>query len=142
VHSVIETILATRRLVGKRTLTQFASDVHTTLTMLQALMDAFDGESKRSLQFEPLTMRAELDRLDTTLTEQEHHIFSSDLKELAHLIGILGDHRSKPNLIRREEEVDRQLMQGEQEPHGGVDVLKWMSGYLDGLQNKTPDNGE
>jgi hypothetical protein len=142
VHSVIETILATRRLVGKRTLAQFAVDVHTTLTMLQALMDAFDGESKRSLQFEPLTMRAELDRLDTTLTEQAHHIFSSDLKELAHLIGILGDHRSKPNLIRREEEVDRQLMQGEQEPHGGVDVLKWMSGYLDGLQDKTPDNGE
>jgi hypothetical protein len=134
--AIIETILAARRLLGKRSLAQFAADAHTTLALLQSLLDSFDGESKRAFRFDPLTMRAELERPDTPLSDQERHIFSSDLKDLAHLIGVLGDHRSKPNLIRREEEVDRQIMQGDQEPHGGVDVLKWMSGYLDGLQDK------
>jgi hypothetical protein len=138
--AVIETIQATRRLLGKRTLAQFAGDVHTTLALLQSLLDAFDGENKRALRFDPLTIRAELERQDAPLSDQEYHIFSSDLKDLAHLIGVLGDHRSKPNLIRREEEIDRQIMQGDQEPHGGVDVLKWMSGYLDGQQDEYDDD--
>ncbi len=141
-RAVIETILAARRLLGKRTLAQLSADVHTALNLLEALTDAFDGEGKRSLSFDPFTMRAEIDRLDDSLSEQEHRIFSSDLKALAHLIGLLGDHRSKPNLIRREEDIDRQLLQGEQEPHGGVDVLKWLSGYLDGMQDKSADKDD
>lgn len=137
--AVIETIQALRRLIGKRTLAQFAQDVHAALAILQALSDAFDGESKRALRFDPRTMRDELARLRDTLSDQEHHILSTDLKELARVIGVLGDRRSKPNLIRREEEIDRQIMQGEQPPHGGVDVLKWLSGYLDGLQDSVKD---
>jgi hypothetical protein len=80
-------------------------------------------------------MRRELELRQTELNDQERQILASDLKELAHLIGVLGDHRSKASLIRREEEVDRHLLLGDQLPHGGVDVLKWMAGFLGGLQN-------
>ncbi|MDX2137860.1 MAG: hypothetical protein SF123_07165 [Chloroflexota bacterium] len=141
-RAVTTTILAFRKMIGKRTLKQFADDIHLAFSTLEALMSAFDGDGKRAGAFDPVTMRAELDLHEDALTEQERHILATDFKELAHVIGVMGDHRSKPNLIRREEEVDRQLMQGDQEPHGAVDMLKWMAGYIDGLQAGDEDEGD
>jgi hypothetical protein len=134
-QAVIATTSALRRMMGKRTLKQFAEDVHLTLAALELVMNAFDGEVRRDFEFEPAAMRRELELRQTELNDQERQILASDLKELAHLIGVLGDHRSKASLIRREEEVDRHLLLGDQLPHGGVDVLKWMAGFLGGLQN-------
>jgi hypothetical protein len=134
-HEIAVTVLAMRRLLGKRSLKQLADEVRQTVTTLEAWMSAFDSDDKRALTFDAETMQAELETHQDDLSEQERHILSRDLKELAHLIGVLGDHRTKASLIRREDEVDRQLMQGEGEPHGAVDMLKWMSGYLGGLQD-------
>lgn len=141
-RAVTTTILAFRKMIGKRTLKQFADDIHLAFSTLEALMSAFDGDGKRAAAVDPVTMRAQLDLHEEALSEQERHILATDFKELAHVIGVLGDHRSKPNLIRREEEVDRQLMQGDQEPHGAVDMLKWMAGYIDGLQTGNEDEGD
>ena len=133
-HEIAVTVLAMRRLIGKRTLKQLADEVRLTVTALESWMGAFDSDGKRMLTFDPETIQSELETHQGDLTEQERHILSRDLKEMAHLIGVLGDHRTKGSLMRREDEVDRQLMQGEGEPHGAVDMLKWMSGYLGGLQ--------
>lgn len=135
-REIVVTIVAMRRMLGKRSLRQLADDVRLTVTVLDDWMSAFEGDGKRPLTFDAETMQIELDAQQTDLTEQERHILARDLKELAHLIGTLGDHRTKASLIRREDEVDRQLMQGEGEPHGAVDMLKWMSGYLGGLQEE------
>jgi hypothetical protein len=140
-RAVTTTILAFRKMIGKRTLKQFADDIHLAFSMLEALMSAFDSDGKRVVAFDPVTMRAELDVHEGALSEQERHILATDFRELAHLIGVMGDHRSKPNLIRREEDLDRQLMRGDQEPHGAVDMLKWMAGYIDGLQASDEDEG-
>jgi hypothetical protein len=48
----------------------------------------------------------------------------------------MADNRSKASLIRRGDDVDRQLMSGEQQPHSAVDALKWLAGYLGGTQDK------
>lgn len=134
-HEIALTVLAMRRLLGKRSLKQLADEVRLTVTMLEAWMSAFDSDDKRVMTLDSETMRTELDTHQDDLSDQERHILSRDLKEMAHLIGVLGDHRTKASLIRREDEVDRQLMQGDGEPHGAVDMLKWMSGYLGGLQD-------
>jgi len=134
-RAVVQTILAFRRMLGKRTLKQFADQIHQTFGTLEALSNAFDVESKRPINFDLAVARTELETQNDSLTPQELQILASDFKDLAELIGLLGDKRTKPNLIRREEEVDRQLIQGEQSPHSAVDVLKWMAGYLGGLQD-------
>ncbi|MCC6614510.1 MAG: hypothetical protein IT320_13600 [Anaerolineae bacterium] len=134
-RAVVQTILAFRRMLGKRTLKQFADEVHLTFSTLEALSNAFDADGKRPINFDLAVARTELEAQDENLTPQELQVLASDFKDLAELIGLLGDRRTKPNLIRREEEVDRQLIQGEQSPHSAVDVLKWMAGYLGGLQD-------
>jgi hypothetical protein len=44
--------------------------------------------------------------------------------------------------MRRGDDLDRQLMAGEQQPHSAVDALKWMAGYLGGTQEKTDEAAE
>ncbi|MBE0689332.1 MAG: hypothetical protein IH587_04325, partial [Anaerolineae bacterium] len=134
-RAVVQTILAFRRMLGKRTLKQFADEVHLTFGTLEALSNAFDVDSKRQINFDLAVARTELESQNDALSPQELQVLASDFKDLAELIGLLGDHRTKPSLIRREEEVDRQLIQGAQSPHSAVDVLKWMAGYLGGLQD-------
>ncbi|MCA9905703.1 MAG: hypothetical protein KC547_17730, partial [Anaerolineae bacterium] len=133
-RAVLQTILAFRRMLGKRTLKQFADDIHLTFGTLEALSTAFDADGKRQINFDLAIARTELEAQDSILSPQEQQILARDFKELAELLSLLGDRRTKPSLIRREEEVDRQLIQGEQLPHSAVDVLKWMAGYLGGQQ--------
>jgi hypothetical protein len=37
-------------------------------------------------------------------------------------------------LLSRDESVDRALMSGEQQPESALDVMKFLSGFLDGTQ--------
>lgn len=134
-RAVLQTILAFRRMLGKRTLKQFADDIHLTFGTLEALSNAFDADGKRQINFDLTVARSELEAQDSSLSPQEQQILARDFKELAELLSLLGDRRTKPSLIRREEEVDRQLIQGEQLPHSAVDVLKWMAGYIGGQQD-------
>jgi hypothetical protein len=136
----VHTLLALRRMFGKRSLREFADDIHQAYTTLQALASAFEDDAKRAANFDVLAARVEF-AAHEGLTPQERQILASDIKELASLIGEMGDHRTKARLIRREEDIDRQLMRAEQVPHSTVDMLKWLSGYLSGLQDE-PDSDD
>ncbi|MFN8560104.1 MAG: hypothetical protein U0703_00345 [Anaerolineae bacterium] len=132
---VAQSVIAFRRMLGKRSLSQFADDV-ATYAVLQALAESFDPSARRLVSFDPATVRLELDARVEELSPHELKIFANNLKELAQVIAVMGDSRSKATLIRRGDDVDRQLMTGEQQPHSAVDTLKWLAGYLGGTQDK------
>jgi len=134
-RQIVQSVIAFRRMVGGRTLEQFIGDVATTYAVLQALSDSFEPSVKRATAFDAATIRAEIDAHTIDISPEQIQIFARNLKGLAELIAALGDSRSKAGLIRRSEDVDRQLITGEQDPHGAVDALKWMSGYLSGAQD-------
>ncbi len=140
-RSILQTALAFRRMLGKRSWSDFARDVNTAFAVLEDLAESFEPSARRSFSFDQDTIRAELDARDSELTDQERRILARNLKEMAHIIGEMGDHRSRAGLIRRGDNVDRHLMTGEQQPAGAVDVMKWMSGYLDGVQS-SPEEDE
>ncbi|MCZ2099885.1 MAG: hypothetical protein LC121_27205, partial [Anaerolineae bacterium] len=140
-RTVIQSIIAFRRMLGKRSLAQFAEDVSTAYAVLQSMAESFDPSPKRPANFDPATIRLELDARADELSPHELKIFANNLKELAQMIAVMGDSRSKATLMRRGDDVDRQLMAGEQQPHSAVDTLKWLAGYLGGTQEK-PEGDE
>ncbi|MCS7072425.1 MAG: hypothetical protein NZM00_13040, partial [Anaerolinea sp.] len=133
-REIVHSVTAIRRLLGAKTLKQFAEDIATAFNLLQAFSDAFEPQAKRPSGFDPAVVRAELDARSAELPPEQLQILANTIKELADLIASLGDNRSKASLIRRSEDLDRQLITGEQPPHGAVDVMKWLSGYLSGSQ--------
>ena len=44
-------------------------------------------------------------------------------------------HLRRANLMRRGDDVDRELMKGEELPHSAVDAMKWLAGYWGGTQD-------
>jgi hypothetical protein len=139
-RTVNQSLLAFRKMLGKRPLGQFAGDISIAFVVLQALAESYDP-SKRPSGFDPATIRAEFDARKDELSPNDLKILANNFKELAQLVGSMGDNRSKATLMRRGDDVDRQLMTGEQPPHSAVDALKWMAGYLSGMQEK-PEEGE
>jgi hypothetical protein len=139
---VVLEVLAFRRMLGKRTLAQFAEDVSVAYTVLQSLAESFDPTPKRASLFDPAIMRMELDARSDELSPHELKILANNFKELAQLVTSMADNRSKATLMRRGDDLDRQLMAGEQQPHSAVDALKWMAGYLGGTQEKTDEAAE
>ena len=103
---------------------------------MQGLAESFDPSPKRQVSFDPATIRLEMDSRSEELSPHELKILASNFKELAQLISMMGDNRSKATLMRRGDDVDRQLMAGEQQPHSALDALKWIAGYLSGTQEK------
>ena len=140
-RTIVQTVIAFRRMLGKRSLPQFAEDVGTAYAILQGLVESFDPSAKRAVSFDPSTIRLELDARSEELSPHELKILANNFKELAQIVTEMADNRSKATLMRRGDDVDRQLMTGEQQPHSAVDALKWMSGYLSGTQEK-PDEAE
>ncbi len=140
-RNIVQAVIAFRRMLGKRSLTQFAEDVATAYAILQGMAESFDPSPKRPFSFDPATIRQEMEARSSELSPHELKILASNFKELAQLISTMADNRSKATLIRRSDDVDRQLMTGEQQPHSAVDALKWLAGYLSGTQEK-PDEDE
>jgi hypothetical protein len=139
-REILGAVMAFRRMLGKRSLSEFAEDVRTAYGVLQALSESFDPSPRRPVSFDVPTIRAEIDDRAADLPPDERQLLANHFKELAAVISEMAEHRSKAGLIRRGEDLDRQLMTGEQEPHGAVDVLKWLSGYLSGTQQARDDD--
>lgn len=139
-RAIIQTSLAFRRMLGNRSMTEFAEAVNTVYSILEDLSESFDPSSKQPATFDEETVRSELDARREELTDHEWRILAKNFKELAGLIGLMGDHRSRGNLVRQN--VDRQLLAGAQQPESAVDAMKWMAGYLDGVQERTSDGDE
>lgn len=134
-RSVLQTVLAVRRMLGTHSLHEFAQQVNAAHSVLEALAESFDMWSKRALNFDPEAVRAELDARSDEVSPQERQVLANNLKELAQLIATMGDNRTKAVLMRRGDELDRDLMSGEQPPHSAVDAMKWLSGYWAGMQD-------
>lgn len=133
-RSVLQTVMAVRRLLGQRSLHEFAEQVAAAFSVLEALAESFDLLSKRAINFDPAAVRAELDARSDEISPQERQILANNLKELAQLIATMGDNRTKSVLMRRGDDLDRDLMSGEQPPHSAVDAMKWLSGFWAGMQ--------
>lgn len=135
IRTIAQTVIALHKMQGKRSLSDFADAVNTTYTVLQAFSDSFEPSAKRPVSFDQETVREELDARIEELSLHERKILANNLKELAQLIAEMGDNRSKASLMRRGDDVDRQLMTGSLQPHSAVDALKWLAGYLSGSQD-------
>lgn len=140
-RGVLQTLTGLRKILGGRTLKDFAQDIRAAYTVLEALAESFDPNAKRSGQFDALITRAELDARQDQITPQERQILANNLKELAQIVASMGDNRTRANLIRRGEDLDRDLMTGEQKPHSAVDAMKWLSGYWGGTQETEEGDG-
>jgi hypothetical protein len=141
-RTVVQSLVAFRKMLGKRALSRFAEDISVAFSVLQALAESYDPTPKRTVGFEPATIRAELDARMEELSPHDLKILANNFKELAQLIGGMGDNRSKATLMRRSDDVDRQLVTGEQQPHSAVDALKWMAGYLSGMHETSEEEEE
>jgi len=135
----LRSVAAMRRFLGKRDVATFAQDVNTTYDVLETLAGAFEPDDRsNSLSFEPETVRALLSKMNEELSPHQRQILSNSLKGLAELVAQMGDNRSKAGLGRRKDNLDRQLLTGEQTPQSAVDAMKWIAGYFSGAQ--TPDD--
>jgi len=134
-RTIVQTTLALRKLIGQRSLEDFAQDVSRAYTILEAFSDAFDPTGDREhIAFDQATVRAELEDHLPEISAESRHILATNLKELTGLIASMSDNRSKPSLIRSDESLARQLVKGEYQPQSAIDVMKWLSGYLEGSQ--------
>jgi hypothetical protein len=142
-RAAVRTVLSARKLLGKRSLGNFAADVGAAFALLQTLADSFDPPPKQSsVNIDQEILRAELAARDEELSAQERKLLAKNLKELAQTIIAIAENRSKGSIMRRDDELDRQLMTGAEEPQSAIDTLKWLSGYLDGVQTRTEDEAE
>lgn len=137
-RGAVQSAIAIRKMLGNRTLEEFADAIGVAYDLLQALSDSFDPTGRHAFTFDQTIVRAEIEAREDVLSPQERSIMAKNLKELAQLIITMADNRSKASLIRREDNIDRQLQTGEQEPQSAIDIMKWLSGYLSGMQS----NGE
>jgi hypothetical protein len=131
-RDILGTLIALRKMLGSRRLDEFAAEIEAAFDVLQSLSAAFDPNGRRPSEFDPEVVRQELEARDEELPHEERQILANHLKELAHVIADMGDQRTRSNLIRREDELDRELMTGEETPHSAVDTMKWLSGYWGG----------
>ena len=136
-RQIVTTTIALRRLMGGKTLHEFAQDISTAYNVLQAIADGFDPSDKQAtaLSVDLQTVRNELDARGEEIALDAQHVLATNLRELAQLITSLADKRSKSSLMRSDDVIERQLVMGEQHPQSAIDVMKWLSGYLDGSQD-------
>ena len=127
---IIKTVVAMRRWLHSRGPAELADAINTANIMLEHITDAFDGANLSDT--DPHTIRREVDRLGGDLSSEQRHILATNLRSLAIRITQMAENRSKPSLMRSDDSIDRQLMHGEANPQGSVDMLKWIAGYLDG----------
>ena len=132
---ILKTALAMRRLMHDRGPAEFAEAINTACAIIENIADAFDADPPTEI--DSRTIRRELDKMSPKLSTDEQHVLANNLRNLAHLITVMANNRSKPSLIRRDDSIDRHLMLGEASPHGSIDMMKWIAGYLGGAHSET-----
>ena len=136
-REIVQTILAFRRMLGARSMSDFADSVNRVFDTLQNLSAAFDPKNHQHLGFDDATIRAELQTHSGELTPNARAVLAHNLRELALLIGAMGDRRSRNTLVRQH--IERQLLEGSHAPESAVDALKWVAAWLESAQDSAPD---
>ena len=134
---ILKTVLAMRRWLHSRGPVELAEAINTAFIMLEHITEAFDITDLP--EADPRTIRREVDGVGQELSSEQRHILANNLRNLAYRITQMAENRSKPSLIRSDDSIDRQLMHGEANPQGSVDMLKWIAGYLDGAHPQQDD---
>ena len=134
---ILKTALAMRRLMHDRDPLEFAAAINTACTLIEDIADAFDAA--RLTEVDPPIIRRELDDVSAELSTDAQHVLANNLRNLAARIILMANNRSKPSLIRSDDSIDRQLMLGEANPHGSIDMMKWIAGYLGGAHSDASD---
>lgn len=134
---ILRTALAMRRWMPDRDPANFAQVINAACTLVEHITDAFDHAHLTDI--DPDTVRRELSLVRDVLSADERHILANNLRNLAHLMTEMAENRSKPSLIRSDDSIDRQLNLGEAQPHGSIDMMKWVAGYLDGAHNPSDE---
>ncbi len=137
VRAATQTILALRVLLMKMDGPAFAAQLRRTLVSLVMLADAFEPLSQNGMQFDGEAAQMALRTHASGLSQEEERVLGKDCQELAHLLTQLAEHRTRGNVIRGAEELERRLMAGSQAPQGALDMLKWFAGYWGGLQDRS-----
>lgn len=139
IRTIIQTVIGLRKVIGQRSLDSFAEAISQTYTLLEAIASAFDPISGRQSAIDTPTIHAELQEHLDELSPEQRLVLAKNLKELAKLIATMAENRSKPSLIRSDDALERQLYSGDTQPHSAIDVMKWLSGYLEGAQDEVVD---
>ena len=140
-REVVQTILAFRRMLGTRNMSEFAGAIDDVYDLLQHLSAAFDPRNNQLVGFDDATIRAELDAQSSELSQNARVVLAHNLRELALLIGSMGDLRSRNTLVRQH--IERQILTGEHAPESAVDALKWVAAWLEHTPTDEPDeNGQ
>lgn len=125
----IRTSIAVRKILGQRSMERFAEQLDTVHAVLQALSDSLDDDNK----LDPSTLYAELQEHSASISPEQRHILATNLKDLSQLIVNISANRTRSSLMRSDDQVDRQFFAGEEAPRSAIDLMKWLSGYFDGL---------
>ena len=134
---ILYSVLAMRRWLHSQSPLEFADSINTTNSILEHITDAFDAAHIHEI--DSYTIRREVDAVSQGLSSEQRHILANNLRNLAQRITQMAEKRSKPSLIRGEDSIERQLQHGEANPHGSIDMMKWIAGYLDGAHPQTDD---
>lgn len=134
---ILKTVLAMRRWLHSRGPAELAEAINTAYIMLEHITEAFDSANLSDT--DPHTIRREVDSASGELSSEQRHILANNLRNLANRITQMAENRSKPSLMRSDDTIDRQLTQGEANPQGSIDMLKWIAGYLDGAHPQSGD---
>ncbi len=130
-RQILQTAVAFRKIMGNRSLAEFANAISLVHQLLEDFTSALDPTGKSPIAIDHLTLSDELADYRDELSPDERFILAKNLRELAQLIPIMSDKRTKPSLIRSDDVLDRQIISGAQNPQGAVDMFKWLSGYWD-----------
>ncbi|MCY4024486.1 MAG: hypothetical protein OXF32_13680 [Anaerolineaceae bacterium] len=139
-REIVQTILAFRRMLGTDDMQEFAARIDSVFDLLQHLSQAFDPRNNQPSGFDAETFRAELAANGEEMSHNARAVLAHDLRELALLIGTMGDRRSHNTLVRPN--IERQLLAGEHAPESAVDALKWIAAWLEHSQRDAPPPGE
>lgn len=131
-RGIVQTALSVRRMLGNRSLEDFADSVATAYTVLQAIYDSFDNQ-RQVIGFDEQTIYAEFEAREAELTPDERSVLAKNLMELADLIIDITDKRKRNALIRRPDTKRQRPPVGEA-PQGALDAMRWISDYLSGAQ--------
>ena len=134
---ILYSVLAMRRWLHSQDPVELAESINTTYTILEHITEAFDAEHIHEIDSH--TIRRELDEVGRGLSSERRHILANNLRNLAHRITKMAERRSKPSLIRSDDSIERQLQQGEANPQGSIDMMKWIAGYLDGAHAESEE---
>ena len=134
---ILKSVLAMRRWLRSQNPVEFAEAIDTTFTVLEHITEAFDLTNLSEIDSH--TIRREVDAVGGVLSSEQCHILANNLRNLANRITQMAEKRSKPSLIRSDDSIERQLLHGEVNPQGSIDMMKWIAGYLDGAHPLSED---